>query len=321
VHGDGNLYSAHDYQVGVECVDCHGTVDEPIAADSEGVFRTTSGDELTRVSEAADGSFVMNSALTDAEFNLTQLADLQEVSDNDDLLLSHGRDEDGFSHLDSLECYACHTAWTQSCFGCHVTIDTRSEGRSLIDGELSAGRTGGTRSWVTLDYLALGMGVDGQITPMAPQEKMFITVITACDPDTEECTDGEDTPNPGRRLFDQQVRYTHDGVLGMGLGPVAPHTTSSGSQPCDRCHLREDESNADIIAETLGTGSGRFLIADGEGTVYDLTRVVDEEGEAEVGMAHPGTGVLPPDVVERMLRPRVPDSGLELRTFPEWVAP
>ena len=321
VHGNGRLYSAHDYQVGVECEDCHGTQERAITPDEQGVFRTTVGNEMETVRLSASGVPELISRIDGQAHPLRQLVDLALDGSNPELLAAHGRDDRGFSHLDRIECYTCHTSWTQSCFGCHVTVDLRNCDESLIDGEQSDGLASGERTWVTLDYIGLGMGVDGKITPMAPQEKMYFTVIAPCDPKTQTCTDGVDSPSPGRRIFDQKVRITHDGKLGMGYGPVVPHTTSSTSQPCDRCHLREDGTNQDIVNESLGRGSGRFIIPDGDGVEYDLTKVVDEQGNALVGLAHEGTDVLPPDIVERMLSPRVPNSGLTLKQFPLWEAP
>jgi hypothetical protein len=317
VHGTGRLYSAHDYQVGVECEDCHGTDEAVIAPNAAGDYTTTAGNPMTRVGADGDG-FYLDSSISGRRHRLTQLASLGRT--DPDFLAAHGRDGAGFSHTDSLECYACHSGWTQSCFGCHVTVDIRGCAESKVDGVVSDGSAAGSRSWVTLDYLALGIGTDGKITPMAPQEKMTFTVIADCDPDVHTCTDGIDGPMPGRRLYDQVVRRTADGKLGLGHGPVMPHTTSKGSQACDRCHLREDGTNNDIVAETLGTGSGRFIMTDGAGVSYDLTKVVDETGEPIVGLAHEGTSVLPRAVVDRILSPRVENSGLTLKTFPPYVS-
>jgi len=317
VHGDGRLYGAHDYQVGIECTDCHGTADTPISPDASGRFTTSAGDGMEMLYVASSGQPRMTGRLDGSSHPLVQVADL-DTSDKESATTKGHQDK----HLETLECYTCHTGWTQSCFGCHVNIDTRYDGTSLVDGSRTAGLTGGSRSWVTLDYLALGMGTDGQITPMAPQEKMFVSVIVPCDPTTETCTESPDSPNPGRLLYDAKVRRTHDGKLGMGFGPVVPHTTSRTSQPCDRCHLREDGSNQAILRETFGWGSGRFIIPDGDGVEYDLTQVADEAtGEALVGMSHAGTDVLPKEVIERMLAITVPSSGLELQQHPAWEAP
>ena len=313
VHGDGQLYSAHDYQVGVECEDCHGMPDSPIAANDNGEFFTTAGDMMRMLYTNGSGSPVMTGRLDGEEHELTQIADLELIGAN-------GQAHEDM-HIDSLECYSCHTSWTQSCFGCHPTIDSRINGTSLIDGVSDLGSVGGSRDWVTLDYLALGVGVDGKLTPMAPQEKMFVTVIVNCDPETEECTENVDSELPGRRLYDETVRIAADGTLGMGFGPIVPHTTSSESQPCDRCHIRVDESNWDIFNETVGWGSGRFVVPDGDGVEYDLTRVMDESCTTLVSMGHEGTATLSCETVNSMLVPRVENSGLSLREYPEWEAP
>ncbi len=321
VHGDDQLYSAHDYQVGIECEDCHGTPEAPIQRGDDGLYRTTGGDVLELVYTNPEGEPVLTGRLSGETHPLTQLSDLQVSSANETLVSAHGRSESGVSHLDTLECYTCHTSWTQSCFGCHVTVDTRAEATSLLDGTTTPGWVGGTRSYVALDYFALGVGTDGKITPMAPQEKMFVTVIVDCDPETEECTEAVDSSRPGKRLFDQVPRTTTDGMSGMGFGPVVPHTTSSGVQPCDRCHTRSDGTNADILAETFGTGSGRVIIPDGTGHPHDLTQVADEHGQTLVGLGHEGTSLVDPELVEAMKAIEVDNSGLELRDFPEWEAP
>ena len=36
------------------------------------------------------------------------------------------------SHLESMECYACHADWAPQCYGCHITVDY-SEGLTDVD--------------------------------------------------------------------------------------------------------------------------------------------------------------------------------------------
>jgi hypothetical protein len=156
---------------------------------------------------------------------------------------------------------------------------------------------------------------------MAPQEKMFFTAIVPCDKEKEACSEDTASENPGKRVFDQAVRLTKDGKLGMGFGPIVPHTTSEKSQPCDRCHLREDQTNWDVINELIGRGSNRFKIPDGNDTVYDLTKVLNGDDSAAVGLAHSGSAVLSRDTIQRILKPRVADSGLTLKQYSDWVSP
>ncbi|MCP4868562.1 MAG: cytochrome c3 family protein [Proteobacteria bacterium] len=322
VHGDGRLYSADEYQVGVECEDCHGTPRESPVAGEDGLFRTTGGDPLRRLRVGPDGSFVLRGALTGADHPVSQLAVLQ-ASGSEALVEGHGVLSTGFSHLETMECYACHIEWMPACFGCHVTVDVRASDASGIDGTVSAGRASEVGSWVALDYFVLGVGSDGLITPMAPQEKMFVTVIAPCDPDTEPC-DVEPTDDglgPGRTVWKDQIRHTAEGDPGMGLAPFTPHTTSSGVQPCDRCHHRIDSSNSDIVMETIGRGSGRFVIPDGDGVEHDLTRTADSITSPVIGVAHEGSSLLDMQTVNGMLHALVEDSGLEQHEVVPWTPP
>ena len=36
------------------------------------------------------------------------------------------------SHLEKLECYACHSTWAPQCYGCHVKVDY-SKGKKSVD--------------------------------------------------------------------------------------------------------------------------------------------------------------------------------------------
>ncbi len=319
VHGDGKLYSAHDLQVGIECTDCHGTEDSAAEPDGDGVFRNGKGFALRHLEAGVDGPVLRSP--TDGEAHYPeQLVDLVGSNESPEFVASHIRNNDGFSHLDTMECYSCHSSWTQSCFGCHVTVDARENGKSLINGEETPGAIAGSRSWVITDYFALGLNAKGRITPMAPQEKMFFTAIVPCESGSADCTLDTETNAPGKLVFDQQVRRTHDDKLGMGFGPIVPHTVSATSQPCDRCHLREDESNVGIVNELIGRGSGRVQIPDGDGVMYDLTQVLDENDDPIVGLAHSGSDVLGKETIARILTPRVADSGLSLRILSDWAS-
>ena len=319
VHGDGRLYAAHDLQVGIVCTDCHGTAEQRAQPDAEGVYRNSAGYVLRHLEDRDNGPLLRSPTDGAAHFP-PQLVNLADYKTSQNFIDSHQRNNEGFSHLDNLECYSCHSSWTQSCFGCHVTVDAREDGKSLINGEVTPGAIAGSRSWVVTDYLALGLNAEGRITPMAPQEKMYFTAIVPCEGGGDDCTEDAETDDPGKLVFDQKVRRTHDGKLGMGFGPIVPHTVSATSQPCDRCHLREDGSNEDIVNETIGRGSGRFQIPDGENVLYDLTKVLDENDDPTVGMAHSGSRVLSKDMIERILKPRVSNSGLVLRTVSDWVS-
>lgn len=59
--------------------------------------------------------------------------------------------------------------------------------------------------------------------------------------------------------------------------------------------------NLDAVRSAYGFGTGRFFQADGDGVLYDLTRVLDDNGEPIVDFGHEGTGTVPAAVIVRAL--------------------
>ena len=51
---------------------------------------------------------------------------------------------------------------------------------------------------------------------------------------------------------------------------------------------------------------GDTMLRDGEGHAYDLTQILDEEGEVMVDFAHEGTGPVPKEKRERAMDIKVP---------------
>jgi hypothetical protein len=99
----------------------------------------------------------------------------------------------------------------------------------------------------------------------------------------------------------EQVRTTADGKLGFGWQPNHQHTTSIVPQPCARCHPTADGNNLADVRGTYGFGTGRFTFTDGEGVLWDLTRVLDDAGDPLVGFGHEGTSTVPRTIIERAL--------------------
>jgi len=298
VHGDGYIHSTMDLEMGMECVDCHGGYDAPANEDDQGRFMTTGGDHLKHVSRKSGGNIVMTGLVSKKEHNLTQIVDLPA---NDTLASAHSTANHG-----ELECYACHTAWSQNCYGCHTVIDMRFASTFPISGVSSPGKTAGNREVVTLENLHLGINSDGKIGTLMVQT-LFQTVIVPCDPETttSSCTIDVDGLIPGRKLIDSQIRKSHDGRIGLSWGPAMAHTTADKTtvQTCDRCHMKRDGSNREKVRLTYGFGNGQYTFTDGEsGIEYDLTQAISSTtGEALVSFGHPGAGPVPFDRIQKAM--------------------
>jgi hypothetical protein len=300
VHGDGFIHSTMDTEGGIECEDCHGDF-ETKAAPQGGKFLDSRGFPLNQLIQKGDDVKLIG-RLDGKEHPVTQTV---ELTSNRDLAQAHDKEAHG-----ELECYACHTAWSQNCYGCHTNIDMRKTERNLLDGKTSNGKTAGNRDEVTLDNLHLAINTDGKIGIFMVQN-MFFSVIVPCDPTTSTatCTVDADSANPGRKLIDSQVRRAANGKVGFSWGPGVPHTTADRHtvQTCDRCHLREDGSNETRVRLTYGFGDGSYTFTDGTTDIeYDLTQMIDANGEPVVAFAHPGTRPISMERIQKALDHRVP---------------
>ena len=291
VHGDGNLYTAERYQVGIRCEDCHGSVRETIQ-ETDGFFRNSKGDPLKRLRRTLAGQIKLKLANEDTELTVQQIKETLDRGFNPFMNEAMGVDEDGFSHTDSLECYTCHTSWRQNCFGCHVTVNDSLNARNEMTGQSSQGAVSAWREDYSIDFYALGMNRRGKLSPLCSSMSMFMSYVD----------------ENGTLQYQDKVRTSSDGQIGFGWNPFHHHTVSRIPQNCDTCHPNAasvGEDNSATLLETYGFGSGEILVADDEGTVHDLTRFLDDDGNLISDFPHPGTGPVPGDVRQRALSTEV----------------
>ncbi len=299
VHGDGYLYQSERHQVGIRCEDCHGTVRAAIAADpADGLFKNSAGFPLKRIRRNdTNGLFYLQLANEDRELYIPQVQMLLEAGLNPFMTEAMGIDEHGFSHTDSMECYACHTSWRQSCLGCHVTVDDRGQARNLTTGEVTQGSISASRDDYSIDFLALGVNSRGKITPLCASMAMFWSYIDA----------------DGNTVYDDKIRTSGDGRKGFGWNPFHHHTVSRTPVNCDSCHpnaAEVGEDNSELLSATYGFGSGLHMITDGEGTTHDVTQFLDEGGTLIADFPHADTGPVPAEkraramAVEAVPQPR-----------------
>lgn len=286
VHGDGNLYAGERYQVGSRCEDCHGTVREEIN-EVDGFFRNSKGFPHKRIRRSEDDRILLKLAMEDREIDIPQIHRVLESGVNPQMNEAMGVDENGFSHTDKLECYACHTSWRLSCVGCHVTINDQLFAPNRTTGKASRGAVSAARDDYSIDLFALGVNHHGKISPLCNSMSLHLTYID----------------ENGVEQYRDQVRTSSDGKTGFGWNPFHFHTVSKTPINCDRCHTVDPISglpdNADKLRETYGFGNGKLLGEDGNGIVRDFSAFLNEEGELVSDFPHPNTGPVPPEVRER----------------------
>ncbi len=194
-------------------------------------------------------------------------------------------------HAGGLECYACHSTWSNGCFGCHLTLQDfngalqRDFSRST--GELTLGVVA-QADFTYIDPLALQFGVnsEGKIAQFMPETKQAVRhidyqgndyfgnqVIVNNDANLtyniyrhrsgygtrQYNTEQVGLPlNADGRDYEQDARM--DENAGQGYNQFMPHSTqrSHPMMDCNMCHLDANANNADAIAARYGVNPNGF---------------------------------------------------------------
>ncbi len=339
VHGDGFIAAANLAAVEIECTDCHGTPQAypwelPLgygdenklgpkqgkargfarAEDATSVLLTARGNPLPEIEKKGDQVIVHTAAGKD--LTLTPLRKkLLEGSLSPEAttaMVNIG------SHIETMECYTCHSSWAPQCYGCHIKIDY-SEGKTSFDwvgaghlhlepehaadkGEDSykaqkqiPGEIQETRSYLRFENPVLGVNGEGRVTPLIPGCQTSVTVIG---PEGETITQN--------KIFKVQkgAEGSTTGQLGSDMSPVHPHTVGK-SRSCESCHASSKALGYGIGGEglippwdqgrkvDLETADGRILAKSArqqiekiEGLKRDWSAVITEDGEQLQTVGH-----------------------------------
>ncbi len=300
MHGNGNISTTTLANVEIECSDCHGTperypwelplgfgdefgerrdinitrgiANEALSVQQEfgmiysaedGYLLTTRGNPFGNVVRIGNRVFVHSASGLDFEVPTLKSISLKNSWKNP--ISAKTAMVKVKKHLDTMECYTCHSTWAPQCYGCHVKVDY-SEGRSTIDWVKSGnnqyadghtaesrrdgkalkepGETSETRSYLRWEDPVLGVNGEGRVTPIIPGCQQITTVI------------GPD----GKTLVNNRIWRTPSGMEGGGkegqrcidMAPAAPHTTTRKARSCPSCH-------ASSKALGYGTHDGRYM--------------------------------------------------------------
>jgi len=320
VHGDGHIYSTAKGQLDIHCIDCHGTVREPAKPNQDGQFVTRNGTVITNLSQNSDGSVILTGRIDGREHAVTQVKESldkrAETADpqNDKMLQSmgvvHAR-EDGslYSHADTMECWTCHTKWRLNCWGCHVKQDRlihenpdfHFQQINLQTGQQSSIKVDGQRFTWDIDGFYLGTNDRGMIDTMCPSMQMFFSAKTK---EWDAATSSYNTTEH----YSYEPRRSPEGKPNFGWMPTFQHTTQRNGQTCQRCHPKTDGSNETMVRATYGFGNGVTVpeLVDETGVPYDLSRMLDDEGNPISEFGHEGTGPVSPEVRQRAMQTSIP---------------
>ncbi len=282
LHGDGNIYVKKWQAVEIECEDCHGTMQ------SRSNLKSSWGNPLTNL-KMKGGQVVLTAKLTGKEHVVPQVMDAKYSSDGQAAHIAVP------SHMNKLECYACHGSWAPQCYGCHAKQDI-----SKPNGDWLTAKPGGdpslashkdnrqntayawdeSRSYVRWETPVIGWNSEGRISTFIPGCQVFLTQV-----------DGE------KAVVNNKVFTTVDGTKGIATNPIQPHTMSKKGRSCDDCHMSR---------KALGLGGGYYDIQKnfpgGAPIDFELERIVDEEGRQIQATNHEGARPLNKAEQQKVMR-------------------
>jgi len=231
IMGDGNIYGHMDQATEIECEDCHGTVLE------NGDLVTARGTALSHVRIEPDGTYVLRSKATDEDHVVPQVLDFTNPAHptfND--RASRAMTSEHLKETGGLECYACHAAWQNNCWGCHFERDLGGTALDMLAGEETYGSPKTDKKYfLNFKNFQMGYNAEGKVAPYVVGCQVLTTVID----------------ENGQKLLDQEMPETAGGFSGLGMNPVNPHTTRPTPRWCVECHRS---------APSLGTGSETFTL-------------------------------------------------------------
>ncbi len=273
MHGNGNIGSTTLATIEIECSDCHGSTqkfpwelplgfgdefgkdltnaparglsDRPMDVTEkfgmvydkeDGYLLSSRGNPLGNVVRRGDKVIVHSDAGNDFEVPvLKTMAEENSWKNPEKASVAMVRVE---KHMESLECYACHSTWAPQYYGyksvmdfSKKTVDWIGSAEVVDDQKRTADSTGnpvmmpgaevtGDYSHVRWENPPLGINGEGRVSPLTGVIQMVSTVI------------GPD----GKTIVSNRVAKTSDGMNAMELAPLQPHTASRNSRDCTECH-------------------------------------------------------------------------------------
>jgi len=267
-HGNGHLYGEVAQAVEIECVDCHGTTDNYPSLKTSGPAAPPGGTDLSAL-RTQDGRarfrwlgnklFQRSALWPDKEWEVSLVKDSvnpEHPNYNPKAARAKtiGKDnqawgpgvapEDRAHQNEKMTCYTCHTSWTTSCGGCHLSMQANwKTRRHHYDFEE-------TRNYATYNPQVArdemfqlgrhGPAKGGRIAPVRSSSALVLS-----------------SQNANRELlYIQQPPIAASGFSSQAFAPHYPHTErKTETKTCTDCHISKDNDNNAIMAQLLLQGT------------------------------------------------------------------
>jgi hypothetical protein len=151
---------------------------------------------------------------------------------------------------DNMTCFACHSSWVTSCFGCHLQMKAN---RKMPNRHNEGGES---RNFTEYNFQVLRddifmLGRDGTVTGnrIAPVRSSSAVLVSSQNQNREW-------------IYSQQQTTSAEGFAGQSFNTHVPHTVrGKETKKCSDCHVSEKNDNNAWLAQLLlqGTNFVNFM--------------------------------------------------------------
>ena len=273
VHGNGQLYGEPRNATTINCIDCHGTVDQRptlITSGNAGQIDLANNSNTPwgpRFIWEGTKLYQQSVMSPDTRWEVPQTIDTVDPLSSHynpksayaKTLMRDGKTWGGgvpaepgerrmtLAHDNSaMDCQICHTSWATSCFGCHLPMKANQRvPQNKFEGVTDRNYTTYNPQVVRDDVFMLG--IDGTVKKnrMAVLRSSSAVVVSSQNANREW-------------VYSQQQTFSAEGYSGQAFNPHFPHTTSSvgTTKNCTDCHLSKNNDNNAWMTQLLGFGTG-----------------------------------------------------------------
>ncbi|MBI4866144.1 MAG: hypothetical protein HY816_04255 [Candidatus Wallbacteria bacterium] len=302
-HGNGKLYGEIGNAIEIDCIDCHGTIDRKANLVTSGTMagegtslaplRTPFGKKRF---EFRSGKLLQRSMVKQGvEWEVVQTADTVDptsphYSERSRLAKTLRKDGKSWGDVPASEaqlahannkmtCYACHSAWITSCFGCHLPMKANVRKPMLHnEGDVTRNYTTYNPQVLRDDVYMLGVNGTAKGNRVAPVRSSSAIIVGSTNANREA-------------LYSQQQTFSAGGYSGQAFNPHVPHTVrSTETKLCTDCHVSRKGDNNAWMAQLLLQGTnftnfmGRYAyVAEGHEGLEAVVVTERDEPQAVIG--------------------------------------
>ena len=309
-HGNGKLYGETRAAVEITCVDCHGSITARSNLKTSGPAAPPGGTDLSLLTtpfgqrrfQWRGDTLIQRSTVTkDLQWEVVQILDSIDpasawavknprAAERSRLAKTLRRDgttwgdvpakDTELAHADAkMTCFACHTSWVTSCFGCHLPMKANERKPQLHnEGDI-------LRNWTPYNFQTIRddvfmLALDGT------------TAGKRLSPARSTCAVLVGSQNGQREwVYSQQQTVSAEGFSGHSFSTFVPHTVrATETKHCTDCHVSRANDNNAWMASLLMQGTnyynfiGRFAYVATGGKGLEAVIVTErEEPQAIIG--------------------------------------